>query len=211
VPSPAPGQSPVSPTTRGLAEEDAAELPAPAADSAAPPPAATAFEPASETASVAARLLAAPEPAHRPARGDDVIGPAQFAVDTEWVASLPAKFVEPEPALQRRLSAEPLSNDAGPQTEPDTREGAQLTLTQAAQATGVALTAGTVWWALRAGGLVTGLLVSMPAWRHADLLAVLPDDEEDDPWQIPDDDEEASRDEQAVGTVFDPSLSGGSR
>jgi hypothetical protein len=75
------------------------------------------------------------------------------------------------------------------------------TLVETAQATGLALAAGTVWWALRAGGLVTGLLVSLPAWRHADLLAVLPDEKADDAWDLAEDDE-AARDEQAAGRVF---------
>jgi len=69
------------------------------------------------------------------------------------------------------------------------------------------LTAGTVWWALRAGGLLTSLLVSMPAWRHADLLAVLPDDEDDNDWDLADD-EQASRDEEAVGELLDPAGDG---
>jgi hypothetical protein len=70
------------------------------------------------------------------------------------------------------------------------------------------LTAGTVWWALRAGGLVAGLLVTLPAWRHADLLAVLPDDEDADAdWDLAEDDE-ATRDEQAVGRLFEASNDG---
>ena len=42
----------------------------------------------------------------------------------------------------------------------------------------------------------------MPAWRHADLLAVLPDDEDEDSWDQGDDDQ-ASRDEEAVGQLLD--------
>ena len=63
-----------------------------------------------------------------------------------------------------------------------------------------------MWWALRAGGLLSGLLVTLPAWRHADLLAVLPDDE-DDAWGLAEDDE-AARDEQAVGRVLEPGFEG---
>ena len=73
---------------------------------------------------------------------------------------------------------------------------------QAAQITGAVLTAGTVWWALRAGGLLAGLLVSLPAWRHVDLLAVLPDEKDEDAWD-PGDDEEAIRDEHAVGVMLE--------
>ncbi len=85
---------------------------------------------------------------------------------------------------------------------PVTREdGAdEITIGEVAQAAGVALSAGMIWWALRAGGLLTGLLVSMPAWRHADLLAILPDDDED-LWDT-DEDMEASRDEAALDSVL---------
>ena len=67
------------------------------------------------------------------------------------------------------------------------------------------LTAGSVWWALRAGGLVTSLLGSLPTWRHVDLLAVLPDDDGAEGWNR-DADDEAERDEMA----FDRLLSGAS-
>ena len=86
-----------------------------------------------------------------------------------------------------------------------------LTLASTASATGLALTAGTVWWALRAGGLLTSLVVSMPAWRHANLLAVLPDDEADEDGWDPTDDEQAARDEEAVGQVLDPRFDGAAR
>ncbi len=79
-----------------------------------------------------------------------------------------------------------------------------LTLADAVQATGLSLTAGTVWWALRGGGLLSSLMVSLPAWRHADLLAVLPDDDGADAWGEAGDDEE-TRDEAAVGRVLNTS------
>jgi hypothetical protein len=80
-------------------------------------------------------------------------------------------------------------------------ETSVLSLANAARASGLALTAGTVWWALRAGGLATSLLASLPAWQNADLLAVLPDDDDEDPWD-PAEDAEAERDEQAAEDVF---------
>jgi hypothetical protein len=79
---------------------------------------------------------------------------------------------------------------------------AALSLAASVQVTGLALTAGSVWWALRAGGLLTGLMVSLPAWRHADLLAVLPDNEDDETWDAAEDDE-AALDDDAVGQVFE--------
>jgi len=47
----------------------------------------------------------------------------------------------------------------------------------------VTFTAGLVWWLTRSGGLLTTMLLGVPAWRHVDLLPVLaspPEDEEDD-------------------------------
>jgi hypothetical protein len=35
------------------------------------------------------------------------------------------------------------------------------------------LTAGFVWWLTRGGGLLTSVLMGVPAWRHVDLLPVL--------------------------------------
>ena len=76
-----------------------------------------------------------------------------------------------------------------------------LTLAETVQVAGLSLTAGTVWWALRGGGLLSSLLVSLPAWRHADLLAVLPDDDGAGAWDEAEDDE-AARDELAVAQVL---------
>ncbi|HZV53953.1 MAG TPA: tandem-95 repeat protein, partial [Rhodocyclaceae bacterium] len=56
-------------------------------------------------------------------------------------------------------------------------------LTRGAQISAVSLSVGAVWWALRAGGLFTSALVSLPAWRTFDVLPVLSrreDDDEDD-------------------------------
>jgi hypothetical protein len=78
----------------------------------------------------------------------------------------------------------------------------KFTPQQAVQLTGVALTAGTVWWALRAGGLLASLVMGLPAWRHVDVLAVLPDDEDEDNHWSGDQDDEATRDERAVDRVF---------
>ena len=60
---------------------------------------------------------------------------------------------------------------------------------------GVVLTVGVVWWASRIGALVAGVMVSVPAWRSLDPLAVLWEagedrDEEED---VPADTEDAQR------------------
>jgi hypothetical protein len=83
---------------------------------------------------------------------------------------------------------------------------ARIDAVETAQATGLALTAGTVWWALRAGGLMASLAVSLPAWRHADLLAVLPDEDDAD-WDLGEDDE-AARDEEALRQMLAPIAEG---
>ena len=50
----------------------------------------------------------------------------------------------------------------------------------------VSFTAGFIWWLTRSGGLLTTMLMGIPAWRHVDLLPVLaqpvdaPDDDADD-------------------------------
>jgi VCBS repeat-containing protein len=72
---------------------------------------------------------------------------------------------------------------------------------------GLALSVGAVWWALRAAGLVASLLASAPAWRHIDPLPVLgrgndEDEEEDVEWGEPED-ADAKRDEQAAGWVLE--------
>ena len=46
----------------------------------------------------------------------------------------------------------------------------------------VTFSAGFIWWLTRGGGLLTTMLMGIPAWRHIDLLPVLarPADEEDE-------------------------------
>ena len=67
-------------------------------------------------------------------------------------------------------------------------------------ATGVVFSAGMIWWAARAGGLMASLALSLPTWRNIDPLSVVgrkKDDPED--WGVDDDkDLERLRDERAV-------------
>ena len=51
---------------------------------------------------------------------------------------------------------------------------------ESAKFSAVFLSVGAVWWGLQAGGLMAGLLASLPAWRSFDVLPVLRDEEEDD-------------------------------
>jgi len=74
------------------------------------------------------------------------------------------------------------------------------------------VTAGFVWWLTRSGGLLTTMLLGVPAWRHVDLLPVLAADREDDE----DDGDAADRDgadsaldplfERSAGSAFESTL-----
>ena len=119
------------------------------------------------------------------------------------IGTLEAQILAVQQQQRGSLRFESGAAEAVPQVRSDGESPVQFSLAETARVTGLALTAGTVWWALRAGGLLSGLLVSLPAWRHADLLAVLPDEEDDDAWD-PLDDDEAERDEQAVGQMLEP-------
>jgi hypothetical protein len=105
-----------------------------------------------------------------------------------------------------KLATGTMAEASGEVNESVSRELAVST----AQMTGIALTAGTVWWALRVGGLLTSLMASMPAWRHVDPLPILRDDEDEEvDWG--NEDAEAARDEEAVDKVLDASGRGDQR
>ena len=128
------------------------------------------------------------------------------------------------------LQATPVYNDSSARRASSEQGLIDLSAAEVGQMTGLALTAGTVWWALHTGGALTGLLFSLPAWRHADLLAVLPDEDgdedgdgedtergdesdesdESDDWAAPED-AETARDERAAGRLFDASPEGETR
>ena len=79
-------------------------------------------------------------------------------------------------------------------------------LSQGAQITAVSLSVGAVWWALRAGGLFTSLLTSLPAWRSFDMLPVLSRDEDDDDasWNFGDEPEEDGKKDDTRMTELAP-------
>jgi hypothetical protein len=71
-------------------------------------------------------------------------------------------------------------------------------------ATSATLTVGFVWWLTRSGGLIAGMLVGVPAWRHVDLLPVLASDGDDDDEEEGDEFELATRfDADGVEGMFD--------
>jgi hypothetical protein len=64
------------------------------------------------------------------------------------------------------------------------------------------LTAGFVWWLTRSGGLLTSILMGIPAWRHVDLLPVLAPRGDDDDEQE-DDNDDADTATDAASSSFD--------
>ena len=70
--------------------------------------------------------------------------------------------------------------------------------------------AGMLWWLTRSGGLLTSILMGVPAWRHVDLLPVIsgsgaaPVGGRKDGSQADDDDDAgADFDDSAVADLFD--------
>jgi hypothetical protein len=88
------------------------------------------------------------------------------------------------PAPNETFSLSIISADAAGRTAPaaplsfaESPQEGQLKIQQMSiQATGAALSIGTVWWAARISGLLTSLAISTPAWRAIDPLPVLGSD-----------------------------------
>jgi hypothetical protein len=154
-------------------------------------------------AAAAARDVPAAAPPSNLHSAVDIDAKFDLASLDQAIGTLEAQILALQQQQRGSLRFESGAAEAVPQVRSDGESPVQFSLAETARVTGLALTAGTVWWALRAGGLLSGLLVSLPAWRHADLLAVLPDEEDDDAWD-PLDDDEAERDEQAVGQMLEP-------
>ena len=159
---------------------------------------------------VASRPLSHESPARipRPHADLDRVLPARLATDQYLIQAIQPS-IDDASAAGTVLHTGPGSNlIVNATTDGENAGTADVSLTKLAQVTAIALAAGTVWWGMRSGGLLTGLLVLLPVWRHADLLAVLPDDDEGDGWDQYDD-EEAERDERAVEDVLQPAIDGG--
>jgi hypothetical protein len=78
------------------------------------------------------------------------------------------------------VEADPL--DATPAEDPD-GDGFGLGDITPSSAVAATFTAGFIWWMTRSGGMLTMMLMGIPAWRHIDLLPVLArdlDDEEEE-------------------------------
>jgi hypothetical protein len=107
--------------------------------------------------------------------------------------------------LRRGPEIEVGDNSAGHiDGEPNGQDDASFSLgaTSALQVVGATVTAGFIWWLTRSGGMLTMMLMGIPAWRHVDLLPVLMRDRDDE-----DETEEEGEEEAApaglVHTAYD--------
>jgi Putative Ig domain len=127
-----------------------------------------------------------------------------------WTASIDPMPLEsvsfPTPAGDSTNGANALMLNRGSKAvDPIQVQHAEIVL-NSVRLTGMALSVGSVLWAIRAGGLFGSLLASLPAWRNLDPLPVLGRDEaqEDVDWGAIED-EERTREEDAVSGVLDGS------
>ncbi|HET6788108.1 MAG TPA: hypothetical protein VFH49_09115, partial [Aquabacterium sp.] len=99
----------------------------------------------------------------------------------------------------------------------DDKEAAFLTdMPQALKASGLTISLGAIWWATRASGLVTSLILTTPAWRTLDPLPVLfsqdPDNDAEPSGESDHESDTAARAEQLfdehVDQARDPALIG---
>ncbi|MGD8478436.1 MAG: cadherin-like domain-containing protein, partial [Burkholderiales bacterium] len=80
--------------------------------------------------------------------------------------------------------------------------GMKLLMMDGLQFATVALTVGAVGWAIRAGGLLTSLLLGMPIWREFDPLPVVSEDE-DERYKATDEDDEGLSEEEDAAHLLD--------
>ena len=172
LPSVVPAPPPALASTPVTSAPDDATVQPPSSEIEMPPTAGTnlaatavAGEPLAQTtprADAAARTRALPEL---------VLGSVSFDLtDLDLTpADLPMWQLDSSPILGRE---EPT----------DGASALQAALSDPLSVTGLGVTAGFVWWLTRAGGLLTTVLMGVPAWRHVDLLPVLArgDDEDED-------------------------------
>ncbi|HUU73117.1 MAG TPA: VCBS domain-containing protein, partial [Burkholderiales bacterium] len=82
-------------------------------------------------------------------------------------------------------------------------DGVKDTIATAMRFTSVALTVGALSWAIRAGGLLTSLLVGMPIWREFDPLPVFAQDDDDEKKKELDSEEHVSDEEEAAAYLLE--------
>ena len=81
-------------------------------------------------------------------------------------------------------------------------DGVKDTIAAAMRFTSVALTVGALSWAIRAGGLLTSLLVGMPIWREFDPLPVFAQGDDEKRKKIASD-EHVSDEEEAAAYMLE--------
>jgi hypothetical protein len=113
--------------------------------------------------------------------------------------------VEVEPARVAELQVRSTRHEFA-QVEDDEEKQRIEVIIGSVRVTGLALSVGAVYWAMRAAGIVASLLASAPAWRHLDPLPVLGRDEEEEelhPDAAEEEDEEGKKDEHRVRWVLE--------
>ncbi|MBN8281906.1 cadherin domain-containing protein [Zoogloea sp.] len=114
---------------------------------------------------------------------------------------------DPAKADTGSTASRTVSDRTKPPPLPEPYADVQLVL-HAVELSGIVLTAGAVWWASRASGLIAGLLMVAPAWRTLDPLPVLgPVDDSEMDWGRRMDDE-MTRDEIGAADLFDQEREG---
>jgi hypothetical protein len=138
--------------------------------------------------------VAAAAPANKPAGAGDtpqvVVADALLAFDAPQLSTLDGSDMRVEILSSRGV-------DLGRAFESD------LDL-DTMRLTGMVLSVGFVWWALRASGLLASLLASAPVWRHVDPLPVLSPTDKGRAvaWTVKRD-AEAEREEEGAARVLD--------
>jgi hypothetical protein len=128
-------------------------------------------------------------PVRNSARGDedralliDEVLPGSAPVDVSAWDDAQARANRLFNTLLRRagvLGVEADLLDATPADDPD-GDGFGLGDITPSSAVAATFTAGFIWWMTRSGGMLTMMLMGIPAWRHIDLLPVLARDLDDD-------------------------------
>ena len=116
----------------------------------------------------------------------------KFGAAPESAAAM-ATGAQPMPGLTAGL---PHRADPEPDKEA-TRFG--LSAAAASSVAGMVVSAGFVTWALRAGGLLSTMLLSMPVWRSVDPLPILAPDADRPNWKS---DDEQEREEAAMARLW---------
>ena len=114
------------------------------------------------------------------------LGSATFSLPAVSLppVSPPTTLSNFEPELTPAARAQLIADLAGVLDEEPEPTRLELAL-KSMKLASLALSVGVVTWILRAGGLISSLLASLPAWRHMDPLPILARDKEEDEEEVP--------------------------